>query len=40
MKLAQKLKARGKTHLRRRAAVANRYVRWLHHTMQPAALAA
>jgi transposase len=40
MKLAQQLKARGKHTCLVVAAVANRYVRWLHHTMQPAALAA
>lgn len=40
MKLAQRLKARGKHTCLVVAAVANRYVRWLHHTMQPAALAA
>jgi transposase len=40
MKLAQRLKARGKHTCLVVTAVANRYVRWLHHTMQPAALAA
>jgi transposase len=40
MKLAQKLKGRGKHICVVVAAVANRYVRWLHHTMQPEALAA
>ena len=39
MKLAQRLKARGKHICVVVAAVANRYVRWLHHTMQPEALA-
>jgi transposase len=40
MKLAQRLKGSGKHICVVVAAVANRYVRWLHHTMQPAALAA
>jgi hypothetical protein len=40
MKLAQQLKSRGKHVCVVVAAVANRYVRWLHHTMQPEALAA
>ena len=40
MKLDQRLKARGKHTCLVVAAVANRYVRWLHHTMQPEALAA
>jgi transposase len=40
MRLAQQLKARGKHICVVVAAVANRYVRWLHHTMQPEALAA
>jgi transposase len=39
MKLAQQLKARGKHTCVVVAAVANRYIRWLHHTMQPEALA-
>jgi len=39
MKLAQQLKRRGKHICVVVAAVANRYVRWLHHTMQPEALA-
>jgi transposase len=40
MKLAQQLKARGKHICLVVAAVANRYLRWLHHTMQPEVLAA
>lgn len=40
MKLAQQLKARGKPTSLVVAAVANRYMRWLHHTMQPQTLAA
>lgn len=40
MKLAQKLKARGKHTCVVVAAIANRYMRWLHHTLQPEALAA
>jgi transposase len=40
MRLAQQLKARGKHICVVVAAVANRYVRWLHHVMQPEALAA
>ena len=40
MKLAQQLKARGKPTSLVVAAVANRYMRWLHHTMQPESLAA
>ena len=40
MKLAQQLKARGKPTSLVVAAVANRYMRWLHHTMQPETLAA
>ena len=40
MKLAQQLKSRGKHTCVVVAAVANRYMRWLHHTMQPEALAA
>jgi transposase len=39
MKLAQQLKARGKHICLVVAAVANRFMRWLHHTMQPEALA-
>lgn len=39
MKLAHKLKASGKHTCVVVAAVANRYIRWLHHTMQPEALA-
>lgn len=39
MKLAQQLKARGKHVCVVVAAVANRFVRWLHHQMQPEALA-
>jgi transposase len=38
-KLAQQLQARGKHICVVVAAVANRYVRWLHHQMQPEALA-
>ena len=40
MKRAQRLKARGKHTCLVVAAIANRYVRWLHHTMQPEVLAA
>ena len=40
MKLAQQMRARGKHVCLVVAAVANRYIRWLHHTMQPEALAA
>lgn len=40
MKLAQQMRARGKHVCLVVAAVANRYMRWLHHTMQPEALAA
>jgi len=40
MKLAQQLKARGKPTSLVVAAVANRYMRWLHHTTQPETLAA
>lgn len=40
MRLAQQLKARGKHTSLVVAAVANRYMRWLHHTMQPETLAA
>lgn len=40
MKLAHQLMRRGKHICVVLAAVANRYVRWLHHTMQPEALAA
>ncbi|HEY2839588.1 MAG TPA: IS110 family transposase [Pirellulales bacterium] len=40
MRLAQQLKQRGKHICVVVAAVANRYMRWLHHTMQPEALAA
>ena len=40
MKLAQQLKRRGKHICVVIAAVANRYIRWLHHTLQPEALAA
>lgn len=40
MKLAQQLRGRGKHACVVVAAIANRYVRWLHHEMQPAALAA
>jgi transposase len=39
MKLAQQMRARGKHVCLVVAAVANRYIRWLHHTMQPEALA-
>jgi transposase len=39
MTLAQKLLARGKPKSLVIAAVANRYMRWLHHTMQPETLA-
>lgn len=39
MKLAQQLRARGKHVCVVVAAVANRFVRWLHHQMQPEALA-
>ncbi len=39
MKLAQQLQARGKHVCVVVAAVANRFVRWLHHQMQPEALA-
>ncbi len=35
MRLAQKLKARGKHTCVVVAAIANRYMRWLHHTLQP-----
>jgi len=40
MKLAHQLKSRGKHTCVVVAAVANRYIRWLHHTLQPEALAA
>jgi transposase len=40
MRLAQRYKARGKHVCVVVAAVANRYVRWLHHTLQPEGLAA
>jgi len=40
LKLAQQLKRRGKHICVVIAAVANRYIRWLHHTLQPEALAA
>jgi transposase len=40
MKLAQQLKSRGKHNCLVVAAIANRYMRWLHHRMQPEALAA
>jgi transposase len=40
IKLAQQLRARGKHACVVVAAVANRYVRWLHYQMQPEALAA
>ena len=40
MRLAQRLQQRGKHICVVVAAVANRYVRWLHHTLQPEALAA
>lgn len=40
MRLAQRLKQRGKHICVVVAAVANRYVRWLHHTLQPEVLAA
>jgi transposase len=39
-KLAQQLQRRGKHICVVVAAVANRYIRWLHHTLQPEALAA
>lgn len=39
LKLAQQLKARGKHTCVVVAAVTNRFVRWLHHQMQPEALA-
>jgi transposase len=39
MKLAQELRGRGKHACVVVAAVANRYVRWLHHQMQPEAVA-
>jgi transposase len=39
LKLAQQLKRRGKHTCLVVAAVANRYIRWLHHTLQPEALA-
>ena len=39
MRLAQQLKARGKHICLVVAAIANRFMRWLHHTMQPEALA-
>jgi transposase len=39
MKLAHQLKTRGKHTCVVVAAVANRFVRWLHHQMQPEALA-
>src|SRR5262245_16478548 len=39
MRLAQQMRARGKHVCLVVAAVANRYMRWLHHTMQPEALA-
>lgn len=39
-KLAQQLKNRGKHGCVVVAAIANRFVRWLHHQMQPEALAA
>jgi transposase len=39
LQLAQQLRARGKHVCLVVAAVANRYVRWLHHQMQPEALA-
>jgi transposase len=37
--LAHQLKRRGKHNCVVIAAVANRYIRWLHHTLQPVALA-
>ena len=40
LKLAHQLKRRGKHNCVVIAAVANRYIRWLHHTLQPEALAA
>jgi transposase len=40
LKLACQLKRRGKHNCLVIAAVANRYIRWLHHTLQPEALAA
>jgi len=40
MKLAQQMRARGKHVCLVVAAIANRYIRWLHHTMQPEVLAA
>jgi transposase len=40
LKLACQLKRRGKHNCLVVAAVANRYIRWLHHTLQPEALAA
>lgn len=39
LRLAQQLRGRGKHPCVVVAAVANRYVRWLHHQMQPQALA-
>jgi transposase len=38
--LAHQLKRRGKHNCVVIAAIANRYIRWLHHTLQPEALAA
>jgi transposase len=40
LKLAHQLKRRGKHNCVVIAAVANRYIRWLHHIVQPEALAA